>query len=390
MTETEILRDQLFSTISTRSNRSASTGALTTGDFDGNGISDFAVADADANTVRILKLANADGPNPSFQTLRDVNVGSMPIAVMSGDLNKDGTDDLVTANSGDSTLSVFLGGQQSATSLPLASTPRILAIRDMNIDGNPDLLVGTENGLSVYLGLGDGTFRTAQTVSQTLNLKVLNVETADINHDGRVDIAVITEDPITNQKTVRTILSRVANPGAQQFTSIPGVSLPTFSSALTVGDFTGDGQADLAAVNENGTDLLILIGSKNTPPTVTDDTYSVDSGSQLVVASAQGVLANDVDQGGELTVILVSAPANATGFQLNDDGSFTYQSSDSYTAADSFTYKVTDGYFVCPGYCDYQYKRCNAPGDRADNHRHIGQQRLVYRRHRDFVVGVGR
>jgi len=53
------------------------------------------------------------------------------------------------------------------------------------------------------------------------------------------------------------------------------------------------------------------------------------------------VLAND--DGSNLTAVLVSGPANASSFELNPDGSFSYTHNGSETTSDSFTYKVIDG-----------------------------------------------
>lgn len=60
--------------------------------------------------------------------------------------------------------------------------------------------------------------------------------------------------------------------------------------------------------------------------------------------SAPGVLSNDINMGGgTLTAVLVSGPAEAVSFQLNSDGSFTYEPKPNSAYSDSFSYYATNG-----------------------------------------------
>ena len=74
--------------------------ALATGDFNGDGRTDLAVANyvVNASTVSIL-LGNGDG---TFQSPVDLRrrVG-LPIAIVTGDFNGDGHTDLAVANADD-------------------------------------------------------------------------------------------------------------------------------------------------------------------------------------------------------------------------------------------------------------------------------------------------
>ena len=80
----------------------------------------------------------------------------------------------------------------------------------------------------------------------------------------------------------------------------------------------------------------------NTPPSAGNDSYSVNEGQSLVVASP-GVLSNDVDTDGDtLTVHLVSSPSHGT-LSLQSNGSFVYNHDGSETTSDSFTYRAEDG-----------------------------------------------
>jgi len=75
------------------------------GDFNGDGKSDLAVANAYSNNVSVL-LGTGTG---SFGPATDSTVGSGPRSVAVGDFNGDGKSDLAVANANSSNVSVLLG-----------------------------------------------------------------------------------------------------------------------------------------------------------------------------------------------------------------------------------------------------------------------------------------
>jgi VCBS repeat-containing protein len=80
------------------------------------------------------------------------------------------------------------------------------------------------------------------------------------------------------------------------------------------------------------------------PPTAEDEQgYETDEDTQLNVAAAQGVLANDTDPNEDpLQSIKVSEAGHGT-VNLSADGSFVYTPNPNFNGTDSFTYKATDG-----------------------------------------------
>ncbi|MCU1364543.1 MAG: sorting protein [Ilumatobacteraceae bacterium] len=99
-----------------------------------------------------------------------------------------------------------------------------------------------------------------------------------------------------------------------------------------------DGTLDSAV-----TTVTLTIGAVNDAPVAGADAYSVSQDSPLTVG-APGVLVNDTDVDGPVTVKAGSASTPAHGaLALNGNGSFTYTPAAGYTGPDSFTYKITDG-----------------------------------------------
>ena len=93
--------------------------ALVSADFDGDGITDLAVADSGTNKVSVLLGLGTGAFRSAF--LGPVPVGNLPYTVLAADFNADGVMDLAAANSGAGTVTV-LAGQRVATSAVTSTT----------------------------------------------------------------------------------------------------------------------------------------------------------------------------------------------------------------------------------------------------------------------------
>jgi subtilisin family serine protease len=131
-----------------------------------------------------------------------------------------------------------------------------LAVGDFNGDGNLDFAMvgfgGPSNTLlfSIFLGNGDGTFRTGptQTLPSTFPPGALFV--GDFNGDGKKDILVAADD-LTNAGTLYEFLGNgdgsFAPPRAVLTNFLPG-TVP-ISPFFAVGDFNHDGRTDVVQRN---------------------------------------------------------------------------------------------------------------------------------------------
>ena len=132
---------------------------LAAGSFRAAGKADLAVTNGSQNTVSVF-LNDGAG---NFSQGPSATVGSGPAGIAVGDFNGDGKTDLVVANSGDGTVSVLLGngtGAFTLRSFPAGSDPTGVAVADFDGDGKQDIAVvgKSANAVSVLLGNGDGTF----------------------------------------------------------------------------------------------------------------------------------------------------------------------------------------------------------------------------------------
>src|SRR6516162_5915217 len=100
---------------------------------------------------------------PSFLSAVNYPVGVTPVAVVTGDFNGDGKLDIAVANTDSNTVSILLGKGdgtfQPALNIATGYRPQSLAVGDLNGDGKLDIVTANANDVSVLLGNGDGTFQ---------------------------------------------------------------------------------------------------------------------------------------------------------------------------------------------------------------------------------------
>jgi hypothetical protein len=122
-----------------------------------------------------------------------------------------------------------------------------VAVGDFNCDGRADLAVANEalpntasGNVSVLLGDGSGGFAAA--VNFTPGHEPESVAVGDFNGDGRADLAVA--NYLSNNVSV------LLGDGSGGFTAPVNFAAGEGPVSVAVGDFNGDGRADLAVANE--------------------------------------------------------------------------------------------------------------------------------------------
>ncbi len=265
----------------------ASPASLTVGDFNGDGNLDIAFS----NTTLLLGDGQGNfAPAPSV----GVQNGTAGAAfVVSGDFNSDGLPDIAVVNQTNNNLSIFLnngaGGFTAASGspYPTGAAPQGLAVGDFNLDGKLDLVTAnsTDGTVSVFLGDGAGGF-SAAAGSPFTAVDANFVLAADINGDGFPDIV-----SLGSGGSVTILLGN----GAGGFTPSPGgiISGGNGPFSAVAADFNGDGLTDLALSDYVGNNLTVLLGA----PAPTQNTLSTTAPASVPAGTQIPLTATLADTG---------------------------------------------------------------------------------------------
>jgi len=289
--------------------------SVAVGDLNGDQKADIVIANfctyiqgtCSRTTLGVL-LGRGDG---TFEPAIPIALGgNSATSVAVADVNNDGAADILVAllavASGGPAIEILPGNGDATFRAPVfaavgGADVRSIVVGDMNGDGAPDIVASGDTWsaasnstgtVNVLLGNGDGTF---QPVVRYLSGALpggwaSSVVLADVNLDGRLDVAV-TNYP---DSTVGVLLG--TGDGGLQAVTLHD-SGARFAWSLAAADFDGDGRPDLAVGNASGA-LGVLLGNG-------DGTFQTAQTSSLR-GVATGIAAADLNHDGRPDVVLTN------------------------------------------------------------------------------------
>jgi len=225
---------------------------ITTGDLNDDGLEDIATANSTTNNISIIYQDPV--VTGEFLPTNNISIGFSPSFLKIGDINDDGFNDIVI--SGSNTSILYQDSNSPGSFLPMVNLnigSSSVDIGDINGNNYLDLalagrgLDGTQIHLLFQDSLTPGNF--LPPVSLTAGFQPHSIKIKDIDIDGKVDLIVGNYGKSDNPNTggVSVFIQDPSVAG----TFLPRVDYPLGRRAenLAIGDLNNDGFEDIAVAN---------------------------------------------------------------------------------------------------------------------------------------------
>jgi len=236
------------------------------GDVDGDGRLDIVSASSGNDSLAIF-LQVEGGGFAAPVVLGDSSVTAYPVSVALADMDGDGRLDLVSANSASQTLTVFFQEEGGEFAVPLSlgdssvtNDPESVAVGDVDGDGRLDLVSANfgSNTLTVFLQEESGIFAEPTSLSiSSFKDGPISVALGDMDGDGRLDL--VSANLYTDTLTV---FIQEEGGGFAGPISLSLPSATSFTEFVAVGDLDGDGHLDLVTVSSMGDTVTFILGDR--------------------------------------------------------------------------------------------------------------------------------
>lgn len=300
---------------------------LAVGDIDGDGKVDIAVPDYANGLVHVYRNISSAGvlSSGSFAAAVDFPAGTNPYFTEIADIDGDGKLDLIATGYASNILSVFrntstLGSISFAAPAVLATNvgPYQIATGDLDGDGRTDIAISNANsgGVSIWQNIGSPGSITSGSFSAKFDIAMPSqwvIAIKDLDLDGKPDL--ISGPALSTTLTVFQNISTVGVLNAGSFAAGVNFTVGTWPEFITVGDLDNDSRPDIVTSSGPDTKISIL---KNTSAPGTINASSFAPKVEFATGSEpRGVEITDFDGDGLADIALANQINNQVWIYKN-------------------------------------------------------------------------
>ncbi|SDH19013.1 FG-GAP-like repeat-containing protein [Mucilaginibacter gossypii] len=352
----------------------ASPYGIAADDLDGDGKTDLIATNPAANTVSVFK--NLSTPGKILFALKvDIATGNTPHGIATADINGDGLPEILTANFSDATFSVLqnqsiagiidaasFAGHTETTAINGAES---IAVGDIDQNGTPDVVIaGTQsNAVSVFRNsLQDQRPTFLEQLILNTDEGPASVAIADLDGDSRPDI--ITANSTSNTLSVFRNIMPLGGVPAAIFAPKIIIAAPNNPSFVSIGDLDGDGKPDIISVKTQNNTLSILRSHPAQSTVVPPPVISSITPGKGAIGTSVTVKGNNFNTSADANTVFLGATqakvntATATQLNITVPVSATYQPLSVLNTANHLT-----GYSKTPFITTFESKKSVSEAD---------------------------
>lgn len=275
---------------------------LAISDFDEDGKPDIAIINNNANKIIIFKNTSVSGI-VSFAPLLSFSTGDQPSKISIADIDGDGKQDIVVSNSNANTISIV---RNVSTSVSISFLPKIdfvtgnspgaISIGDFDDDGKPDIVVANigSASISVFRNISTpGNIALANKSDFATSTSPSSIVNADLDGDGKNELVFISigNDSISVLRNISTVNTLSFNTRVDFF----AIGAPT---SIYTADWDGNNKPDIVVAGSNLSAVAVLKNNSN------PGNISLSDNSNFFIFSAStNISAGDFDGDGRLDIV---------------------------------------------------------------------------------------